>query len=112
MKPQRLHTANSARQGKVARLPNEIRNLVNTMLNDGCPYPAIVRRLGHPGLIVHNISRWRKGGYEDWLGAQEKSDLEKLRAESTADAVKHFRDPSALAEASEVLLADNTFRAL
>src|SRR5205809_523715 len=34
MKPQRLHTANSVRQGKVARLPSEIRNLVNIMLND------------------------------------------------------------------------------
>ena len=75
MKPQRLHTAKSVRQGKVARLPSQIRNLVNIMLNDGCSYSTIVRRLaelGHPGLTIHNISRWRKGGYEDWLAAQEK----------------------------------------
>ena len=114
MKPQR-HRGNHVRHGKVARLPNQIRNLVNTMLNDGASYSAVVRRLaelGHHGFTVFNICRWRKGGYEDWLAAQEKFDLEKLRAESTADAVKHFRDPSALAEASEVLLAVNTFRAL
>src|SRR5438034_16393 len=103
------------RHGKVARLPNAIRNLVNTMLYDGASYPAMVRRLtelGYPGFSVHNICRRRKGGYEDWLAAQEKFDLEKLRAESTAEAVKSFKDPSALAEASEVLLAVNTFRAL
>jgi len=103
------------RHGKVARLPNAIRNVVNTMLYDGACYPAIVNRLtelGYPGFSVHNICRWRKGGYEDWLDAQEKFDLEKLRAESSADAAKHFKDPSALAEASEVLLAVNTFRAL
>src|SRR5256885_6014507 len=115
MKPQRLHTAKSVRQGKVARLPNEIRNLVNIMLNDGCSYSTIVRRLaelGHSGLTVHNISRWRKGGYEDWLAAQEKFDLEKLRAESTTEAIKEFEDPSALQDASEQLAALNTFRAL
>src|SRR5438105_12216780 len=115
MKPQRLHTANSARQGKIARLPNETRNLVNIMLNDGCSYSNIVRRLaglGHPGLTIHNISRWRKGGYEDWLNAQEKFDLEKLRAEITTEAIKEFEDPSALQDASEMLAAFITFRAL
>src|SRR5436190_9235970 len=115
MKPQRLHTANSVRQGKVARLPSEIRNLVNIMLNDGCSYNTIVRRLaelGHPRLTIHSISRWRKGGYEDWLAAQEKFDLEKLRAESTAEALKEFKDSSAFQDASERLAALNTFRAL
>src|SRR5438874_654466 len=115
MKPQRLHTANSARQGKIARLPNETRNLVNIMLNDGCSYSNIVRRLaglGHPGLTIHNISRWRKGGYEDWLNAQEKFDLEKVRAESTAEALKEFKDPAAFQDASERLAALNIFRAL
>src|SRR5437899_478948 len=114
MKPQR-HRGNHVRHGKVARLPNGIRNLVNTMLNDGASYSAVVRRLaelGHPGFTVFNICRWRKGGYEDWLAAQEKLDLEKLRAESTAEALKQFKDPSAFQDASERLAALNTFRAL
>jgi len=103
------------RRGKVARLPNQIRNLVNTMLNDGASYPAIVRRLaelGYPGFATFNICRWRKGGYEDWLAAQDKLDLEKLRAESTAEALKEFKDPSAFQDASERLAALNIFRAL
>src|SRR5947207_11332427 len=115
MKPQRIQRANSVRQGKVARLPNEVRNVVNIMLNDGCSYSTIVRRLaelGHPGITIHNISRWRKGGYEDWLASQEKFDLEKLRAEITAEALSEFKDPSALQDASEMQAALITFRAL
>ncbi len=115
MKRQRLHRGNHVRHGKVARLPNETRNLVNTMLNDGCSYSSIVHRLselGHHDFTIHSICRWRKGGYEDWLAAQEKFDLEKLRAESTAEEVKQFKDPSALEDASEILAALNTFRAL
>src|SRR5437899_960302 len=114
MKPQR-HRGNHVRHGKVARLPNQIRNLVNTMLNDGASYSAVVRRLaelGHHGFTVFNICRWRKGGYEDWLAAQEKFDLEKLRAESTAETLKEFKDPSTFQDASERLAALNIFRAL
>src|SRR5882762_1936220 len=115
MKPQRLHRGNRIRRGRVARLPNDIRNLVNSMLNDGASYSTIVRRLtelGHHGFTIFSICRWRKGGYEDWLAAQEKFDLEKLRAESTAEALKEFKDPSAFQDASERLAALNTFRAL
>ena len=85
------------------------------MLNDGCSYSTIARRLidlGHPGFTKQNISRWRKGGYEDWLAAEEKFDLEKVRAESTAEALKEFKDPAAFQDASERLAALNIFRAL
>ena len=85
------------------------------MLNDGSSYRTIVRRLtelAHPGFTIHNICRWRKGGYEDWLAAQEKFDLEQLRAQSTAEALKEFKDPSAFQDASERLAALSTFRAL
>src|SRR5947208_2199418 len=94
--------------GKVAQLPHLVRMLVNVMLDNGFTYSTIVRRLaelGHPRLTVHNISRWRKGGYEDWLAAQEKFDLEKLRAEITNDAIKDLKDPSALHDASETQAA-------
>src|SRR5205814_771187 len=102
-------------RGKVAQLPKAVRTIVNSMLDDGCTYSTIVRRLaelGHPGITIHNTSRWRKGGYEDWLASQEKFDLEKLRAEITAEAVKDLKDPSALQDASEIQAARITFRAL
>src|SRR5439155_25709486 len=83
-------------RGKVGRLPDTVRQTVNLMLIDGEPYTAIIERLatlGHPGFTPHNISRWKLAGHQRWLDAQEKFDLEKLRAESSAEAVKQFKDP-------------------
>jgi hypothetical protein len=55
--------------GKVARLPQHLRDLINTMLRDGTTYDAIIAKLREHGvsLIPSNLSRWRKGGHQDWL---------------------------------------------
>jgi hypothetical protein len=67
------------RNGKVARLPKELRELVNVMLNDGAPYPVIVQKIAEHGhdLNPDNLSRWHSGGYQDWL--REQSWLEEMR---------------------------------
>src|SRR5206468_12289082 len=70
-----LPPVNSSRRrnGKVARLPHAVRRLVNTMLDDGFTYNAIVAKLeqlGYPGFLQQNISRWTKGGYQTWLKEQ------------------------------------------
>ena len=59
--------------GKVAQLPRELRNLVNQALRDGTPYPDITARLeaqGHPGFLGSSFSRWKLGGYRQWLDEQ------------------------------------------
>ena len=61
--------------GKVARLPLEIRNLVNFALRDGRPYTEIIALLaahGFTGVTAGNLSTWAKGGYAKWLDAQER----------------------------------------
>src|SRR3954469_4373071 len=71
------------RHGKIARLPHAVRERVNRLLNDGVSYPAIIGHLaevGFPGITTHGISRWKHGGYQEWLEAQEKFDLEKYQA--------------------------------
>jgi hypothetical protein len=76
------------RTGKIARLPAEIREEVNEMISAGVEYPHIADWLaehGHPGFIPMNISRWRDGGYEEWLKHQER--LEQMEAK-TAYAVE------------------------
>jgi hypothetical protein len=61
------------RNGKIARLPEATRNLINQMLEDGFLYRAIIQKLQKASpplpypISEMNISNWRKGGYQDWL---------------------------------------------
>ena len=43
--PQHLH-ADHRRKGKVARLPYELREKINLMLQDGIPYADVIKKLG------------------------------------------------------------------
>jgi hypothetical protein len=69
------------RNGKIARLPLEIREQLNTRLADGEPGNRLVEWLnsnpdvmkvmaeqfdGRP-INENNLSEWRAGGYEEWL---------------------------------------------
>src|SRR3954447_7395107 len=73
---------NARRNGKIARLPAEVREVVNEMIRDGAEYGVIVeelQRLGHEDIRTRNVSRWFQGGYQDWL--REQAHLEQLRWE-------------------------------
>jgi hypothetical protein len=66
------------RRGNVARLPKILRDKVNSMLDDGAPYAQIVEALAsstNPPLPhsvnEDNIANWKKGGYQDYLKAQD-----------------------------------------
>ena len=68
------------RNGKVARLPEPTRNLINQMLDDGLPYRAILETLQRPGasplpytISEMNLSNWKNGGYQDWLSRGQQS---------------------------------------
>ena len=60
------------RAGKIARLPQPVRDSINLMLRDGLPYATIIARLGEDGkgLNKDNLSRWRKADHQDWLAEQ------------------------------------------
>ena len=62
------------RNGKIARLPEAIRQQLNQKLQDGLPYDEIIAWLsdqGHPGILRMNLSRWAHGGLQDWLEDQQ-----------------------------------------
>src|SRR5687768_4441132 len=78
---------------KVARLPRQLRELVNRSLDDGLPYQAIIAKLednAHlwpPNLEPfndNNISNWFEGGYKDWVREQAVLNRLELTAEAAA----------------------------
>ncbi len=72
------------RTGKIARLPFELRTVVNTMLRDGKPYGEIIAWLVSNGITEpgevndQNLTNWREGGHQDWLAEQAR--LEEMQA--------------------------------
>jgi hypothetical protein len=87
---------NKPRNGKIARLPREVREELNRRLQDGeqgaslaawlnaLPAVQAVVAAEFDGKPVReqNLSEWRKGGYRDWLGQQEAMDaLRRLNAD-------------------------------
>ena len=80
----------SRRNGKVARLPFALRMQINYMLEDGLPYKVIIEKLGPAGshLNEDNLSNWRLGGFQDYLGAQAMSDRARAQTEAAAEFVR------------------------
>src|ERR1700748_337231 len=60
------------RRGEVARLPKEIRERINEMIDDGFPYKRIIEALGDHGKGLNEdiMHRWKTGGYQDYLNEQ------------------------------------------
>ena len=72
------------RNSQIARLPKEVRQHVNEMLDDGSTSLQVTAWLAEQGHGQFNemvISRWRNGGYQDWLTAQERLDERQYKLE-------------------------------
>src|SRR6266545_5743418 len=80
----------SRRNGKVARLPANLRDQINRMLDDGLPYKLIIEKLGPAGqhLNEDNLSNWRLGGYQDSLKALAINDRARAQTEAAADLLR------------------------
>ena len=78
------------RTGTIAQLPVAARDQVNRMLDDGVPYKTIIQRLGEAGkhLTEDNLTRWRQGGYQDYLNAQLLAERARAQTEAAADIAR------------------------
>jgi hypothetical protein len=73
------------RNGKIARLPREVREQLNRRLRDGQPGKRLVEWLnrlaevkqvladefGGRAISEQNLSEWKQGGYQEWLRHEE-----------------------------------------
>jgi len=94
----------SRRNGKIARLPKETRDIINRMLDDGLPYHVIIDELGEAGegLNTQNLTNWKQGGYQEWVKNQEL--IEQTRAQ-TETAIDLLRETEGAANAAKVVEA-------
>ena len=80
------------RNGKIARLPESIRDYINHRLDDGVRYRDIIAKLQQlqpplPYAISEmNLSNWYHGGYQDWRRKQEEDPV------LTSPTQNHARD--------------------
>jgi len=67
-----LTPAPRRRNGKIACLPNTIRDQINLSLHDGLTYAQVLKKLGPDadGINRDNLRNWHRGGYKDWLRDQ------------------------------------------
>jgi hypothetical protein len=88
-----------AGNGKIARLPQTVREELNRRLNDGEPgggllewlnaLPAVqavlTTEFGGSRINAQNLSNWRTGGFQHWLRQQERRVLVRELAENAKD---------------------------
>lgn len=104
-----------ARNGKIARLPAEVRDFVNQMIYDGdfyCDIIAALKGLGYPGIRPQNLSEWRKGGFQEWLHSRRDVEDLKLDREALLDVANTSGSETSVAKANEILLSLRLFRML
>ena len=65
------------RRGKIAHLPEPVREQIHLLLDDGFTYADIIARLGDAGKTLNkdNLSRWRQHEHQDWLEEQRLKHL-------------------------------------
>jgi hypothetical protein len=94
------------RNGKIARLPREVREQLNRRLQDGEPGTKLVDWLNsvpevHAVLAAEfegrsiseqNLSEWKAGGYRDWLAQQETLDMISRLSADTVELKEASRD--------------------
>jgi hypothetical protein len=75
--PAPVHTR---RNGKIAHLPKEKRDLINGLFDQGSTYENVRRECAAQGISLNleNISQWYHGGYQDEL--QQRERRQQLRA--------------------------------
>jgi hypothetical protein len=95
------------RNGKIARLPREIRNQLNRRLHDGEPGVELVTWLNslpeaqavlkaefdERPVSEQNLSEWKQGGYRDWVLQQETLELLGRMADDGDELKQAVKEP-------------------
>jgi hypothetical protein len=102
------------RRSKIAHLPAPVLEDLNQRLERGDTYKSIVQwlaTLGHPGISLGNLSKWRWSGYQDWV-ADSESKQQAAALKQWALARVRDQRPDELHQAVASFLAARLFGAM
>src|SRR5258708_10335464 len=104
--------------GKIAKLPKVLRDLINSMLDDGAPYGVIIEKLQQSTdpplpypISEMNLSRWFETGYQDHLAQEERLAYVRLNREAAREMVAGD-DTATLPEATLQIIASHYYELL
>lgn len=89
------------RRSKLLKLPPEILEQVNLMLDEGATYQSILDFLGAQGfsdINMDNLYLWKEGGFQDWRNEQKQRFHEQQLLAWSLRAAQH-NSPGILASA-------------
>jgi hypothetical protein len=107
-----------SRNGKIARLPHDVREALNIRLERSERSPQLLAWLnalpvvqafvqeefGGEPVSKHNLSRWRLGGFQDWLTRRDFFAQAQNAGDFVAERVENHQKPLA-DQAADVLAA-------
>jgi len=103
-------------KGNIARLPKEVRDMINVMIEDGLPHHVLIDELGEAGegLDPRNLADWVQGRYQDYLKNRQDIEHAKTQMEFATDLLRELgdTDPSLIYRACSVLVAHQMFNAI
>ncbi len=103
-------------KGNIARLPKEVRDMINMMIEDGLPHHVLIDELGEAGqgLEPRNLADWVQGRYQDYLKNRQDIEHAKSQMEFATDLLRELgkTDPSLIYRACSVLVAHQMFNAI
>ena len=113
------------RTGKIARLPKEIRDVVNLMLQDGAAARVVIEKLegiranggkGVDGELIEipneqNVTNWIQGGYQDWQLERQRLDDLRFKREMALEIVRQ-NEGSKIQEAALQLASSQLYEVI
>lgn len=103
---------------KIGKLPRPLRDLVNSLLEDGQPARKIIARLQDStdpplpyAISEKNVSDWRQTGYRQYLAQQERLAVVRANREGAAELVAED-DLTTLPEATLQIVANQYYEFL
>ena len=114
-----------ARQGKIARLRKDLRDAVNLALQDGATAAAVAKLIADAkahgatngdGSEIEvpddqNVTNWRQGGYQDWLGEQQRLEDMRFKNELALEIVRR-NEGTKISEATLLLASSQLYEVL